>query len=404
MPQLRVFVSSTVRDLSQDRDRVRDMVISLGHHAVLSEYSGILYDPTQHTEEACVQELLSCDVVVLLVGGRLGSTATPKFVDRLDLGKLEQSAQSDANTPNLEGLSVTQLEAMSAFERSIPVFVFVSSEVQADRKFLDRNRHIELKGGQEMHFSSGVSMSDLEYISKFLAYIEKRASNNAVIEYRKVEDILEHLKIQWSSLLQRMLRDRQETQAYRDLMDALTAGIQEIKSGIVALSPDEKKTLASQVMQYRNLCVFISFFTNASTVAAQPEAIENFKAALKAMGLVEVIHTPASQNSSSSGTYNVPEKLYLVRSDDHLATEVVERTFERLERLWSEFSKLDSDARESIYQAVSKHEERFDWGDKSVDEINNWDNRMDVDKWISTDGIWGEVGGMWNPFPDVPPF
>lgn len=227
---------------------MRDMVISMGHLAVLSEYSGILYDPIQHTEEACVQELLSCDVVVLLVGGRLGSTATPKFVDRLDLGKLEQSAQSDANTPNLEGLSVTQLEAMSAFERSIPVFVFVSSEVQADRKFLDRNRHIELKGGQEMHFSSGVSMSDLEYISKFLAYIEKRASNNAVIEYRKVEDILEHLKIQWSSLLQRMLRDRQETQAYRDLMDALTAGIQEIKSGIVALSPDEKKTLASQVM------------------------------------------------------------------------------------------------------------------------------------------------------------
>lgn len=380
------------------------MVVSLGHHAVLSEYSGVLYDPAQHTQEACVQELASCDFVVLLVGARRGSTALPKFVDRLDQEKLIRSTSLDGHETLLDGLSVTQLEAMSAFERSIPVFAFVNSELQNDRRFLERNRNLSLPQGEVLNFSSGVTMRELEYISKFLSYIENRVSNNAVIEYNRVDEILLHLKVQWSSLMQRMLRERQDRQTYGDLMEAITVGIQEIKSGIVALSPDDKKTLASQVMKYRGLCSFISFFPEAENVAAGEGAIGEFKVSLKKMGMVEVIHVPGGQGSSPSGSFNIPEQLYLVRSGDAMATSVVERDMERMNKLWEEFSSLDSDARESIYGAVLEYDQRFDWGDRPVGEIREWDHRVDVDQWVATDDFWGGVWGGWASHPDSPPF
>ena len=90
----KVYVSSTVADLKQERRAVMDWLVTAGHQPVHS------YLPDSDTvRDSCLDDVDSCDLYVLILGHRYGF----------------QPAQD-----NPEGLSITQLEFRRAGQSGIP--------------------------------------------------------------------------------------------------------------------------------------------------------------------------------------------------------------------------------------------------------------------------------------------
>jgi Domain of unknown function (DUF4062) len=90
----RVYVSSTIADLRRERREAMDWLVAADHQVVHS------YRPNSETvREACLDDVDTCDLLVLIAGHRYG----------------HQPPQD-----NPEGLSITHLEFRRAGERGIP--------------------------------------------------------------------------------------------------------------------------------------------------------------------------------------------------------------------------------------------------------------------------------------------
>jgi len=99
----KVYVSSTVADLKQERRAVMDWLVAAGHLPVHS------YLPNSDTvRDSCLEDVDSCDLYVLIVGHRYGF----------------QPAQD-----NPESLSITHLEFRRAGQSGIPRIALLRTSI-----------------------------------------------------------------------------------------------------------------------------------------------------------------------------------------------------------------------------------------------------------------------------------
>jgi len=69
----RVFISSTYYDLKQVRYNIGDFIKNLGYEPIMHERSGVAYTQNEPLENDCYHELVSCDIVVCVIGNHFGS-------------------------------------------------------------------------------------------------------------------------------------------------------------------------------------------------------------------------------------------------------------------------------------------------------------------------------------------
>ncbi len=220
----------------------------------MSEYSGVLYDPKVHTHKACVQELATCDAVVMIIGSRWGSVAKPEFIDEIATeGKLDDSTGVLTDALEKGNVSVTQLEALTAFNRGIPMFVFVERSVRAEARFFEVNQELANAGNLRLPTMGDPRVA--KYIFDFLRYVEARTSGNAVTEFDSIEGIQRHLKHQWSAWLQRLLNEVREAQTQQSVVDAIAEKLEDLRVAMVSTMPDaDARRVASAVLEFRILC------------------------------------------------------------------------------------------------------------------------------------------------------
>src|ERR1044071_3638717 len=73
MARPRVFISSSFYDLKHVRSTLETFIGSLGYDPVLSEKGAIAYTPDIALDESCYREAKTCDIFILIVGGRYGT-------------------------------------------------------------------------------------------------------------------------------------------------------------------------------------------------------------------------------------------------------------------------------------------------------------------------------------------
>lgn len=205
MSAVRVFVSSTCYDLSFVRESLRGFISGLGYEPVMSDYSDILYDPREHTHTSCVKAVESCDLMVLIIGGRYGGKAVREAVSVLDFETLKRELQIE-NLPKNSVFSITQLEFLKATECGIPVYTFIKSDVYTDHKMYQINRnnpHIDT-----FEFASVEKPETAKYIFEFINTVRKRSRSNSIFSFDKEVEIEETLKKQWSNYFQKLLKEQ----------------------------------------------------------------------------------------------------------------------------------------------------------------------------------------------------
>jgi len=168
----RIFISSTYYDLKHVREIIREFVEDLGYEPVLSEFSDIFYRPGDTVQNSCLNEIPSCDIFVLIVGKRYGS-----------------SFPGDT-------LSITHREYLEAQNQNVPIYAFIDLDVLHDFEFHQNN---EPSKDFNYRVVEDVAIFDL------IADVQSATKDNSLIPFISISDILGHLKKQWASLLKNLL-------------------------------------------------------------------------------------------------------------------------------------------------------------------------------------------------------
>ena len=185
MARPRVFISSTFYNLKEVRAALEEFVRQLGYDAVVTD--NITYLPGQALDESCYLEAGSCDIFVLIIGGRYGSEVS-------DTDKKEEKDFYDRYK------SITRKEFESALERDVPIYVAVDRAVNVEYGTWDVNRENE---------SVNYRHVDSVNVFRLIEFIRNR-TQTPVHEFEQSAEMLEWLREQWSGLFQKMLSDRSE--------------------------------------------------------------------------------------------------------------------------------------------------------------------------------------------------
>ncbi|HLO72986.1 MAG TPA: DUF4062 domain-containing protein [Flavobacterium sp.] len=193
----KVFVSSTCYDLKEIRDNLYEFIDSLGYIPIFSDKNDVFYHPDLHTHEACLKEIESCQLFVLIIGGRFG-------------GKYKYDTTK----------SIVNAEYSAAKELNLPIITFVSRDVYGNHFMYEKNKDKEIEY---------TAISDQKYaknIFEFINSIRRSNINNGLFEFEFARDIKTILKKQFAGMFYDFLWDRKnkiESDKTRSLLRNLTA-------------------------------------------------------------------------------------------------------------------------------------------------------------------------------------
>lgn len=210
----RVFVSSTCYDLKYIRENLKYFISNLGYESILSEEGDVFYNPEQHTHNACLSEIQTCQLFVLIIGGRYGG----KYLK--------------------EDKSITNKEYEEAVKLKIPVFTLIEKNVWGEHLVYQKNKN-NTSGNAIIY----PSVDDVKIFS-FIDEVRKNNTNNAIYPFADFRDIESYLKKQWAGMMYNFLTSNIETRKVTDLFLEIHNATEKIEyyTKQVALNVGDKHT------------------------------------------------------------------------------------------------------------------------------------------------------------------
>lgn len=198
----RIFVSSTCYDLNEIRDNLYSFIESLGYTPVFSDKNDVFYHPDLHSHEACIKEIETCHIFILIVGGRFGG----------------QYVYDDEK-------SIVNAEYEAAKKLQLPIFSFIKREVHEDHRVFTRNKKTKPKIYDQLDYPSIEKQETAIRIFDFIDIIRKSDVNNAYFTFEFARNIRDALKKQLAGLFFDFLWKRQkekESERTNELLSNLT--------------------------------------------------------------------------------------------------------------------------------------------------------------------------------------
>ncbi len=209
MSRPRVFVSSTYYDLKHLRSSIDNFIESLGFDSILSEKGDIAYSPYQPLDKSCYKAAETCDIFVLIVGGRYGSRASTA-----------KEAPTDLDLERYD--SVTKLEYEAAASRNIPIYILIEQNVYAEYHTYIKNK------GNRVDYAHVDSVNIFELIEGILA----KTRNNPICTFERFTEVENWLREQWAGRFQDLLLQKNNQKQ----LSTLSAQIATLSDQVEALS------------------------------------------------------------------------------------------------------------------------------------------------------------------------
>lgn len=159
-----IFISSTIADLQYLRDAIRDAVVDLRYHPVMSEHGEIGYIRPTTAATACYRSVEQCQMVILIIGKKYG-------------------------TPGEDGFSVTHKEYLAAKKASIPTITFVEQQVLHYKEVFDASPESDL-------WNTFTLMNRPSSTFKLIDDISSSDIFNGLVSFTSAVDAKEKLKLQ----------------------------------------------------------------------------------------------------------------------------------------------------------------------------------------------------------------
>lgn len=176
----RVFISSTCYDLKHIRENLKFFVETIGYQPVLSDDGDVFYSPYSHTHESCLKEVETCQLFILIIGGRYGGN----FKDN--------------------DKSITNNEYKEAVKQNIPIFTLVETGVYSDHNVYNKNK----KDKPDIYKDISYPNIDDIKIFDFIDEVRKNDKNNAIQPFRNFSDMEIYLKKQWAGMMYDFLLEK----------------------------------------------------------------------------------------------------------------------------------------------------------------------------------------------------
>ena len=175
MAKPRVFISSTFYDLRQVRQDLDQFVMSLGYEPIRNEEGDIPYGKDVELEKYCYDEIKNCDILVSIIGGRLGSeSVTGPY-------------------------SISQIELKTALKENKQIYIFIENTVLAEYQTYLLN-----KGNDQIKYKYVDSCKIYEFIEE----VNRLKVNNNIKGFESTSDITKYLKEQLAGLFKRFLDEQ----------------------------------------------------------------------------------------------------------------------------------------------------------------------------------------------------
>jgi hypothetical protein len=353
MAGLKVFVSSTCYDLSVIRSQLRLFIQNIGHEPVMSDYNDILYDPRVHTHTSCVDEVMSCDMVILIVGSRYGGKTVPEALTKLDFEKLFQESKSMASLKNRDNLSVTQLEILKAVEEGIPVFTFIDDGVWHDHALYEKNKEKEIIG--KIEFPSIQKPETALFIFEFINFLRHRARGNSVFSFSKLQDIEDVLRKQWSAFFQKLLLEQRSRAHAARRFDDLSEQFEDLKTAILtSIGSNKEREVARGVVRYRRLILALrSLGMRDTTIALRGQP--SWKELLEELQIRTVVNRDMLPPDFHTGRIGMRSSVFLIKMDNTFYEMRAPLDYlNELEDEWDSFVQLPEETKAIILEALSE--------------------------------------------------
>lgn len=197
----KIFISSTCYDLKYIRENLKLFIKNIGYDSVLSEDGDVYYDTNIHTHDACLSEVSSCQIFVLIIGGRYG-------------GKYKS-----------EDTSITNMEYRQAVELKIPIFTIVEQSVYSEHYVYIKNKEKSYIDATQICYPNVDNVKIFDFIDE----VRKRSVNNAIFPFNDYSDIEQYLRKQWAGMMHQFLTSQSESKRVFKLFEQIQTATDKIE-------------------------------------------------------------------------------------------------------------------------------------------------------------------------------
>jgi hypothetical protein len=206
----RVFISSTYYDLKYLRERIELFLERFNFEPILFESDKLTYEHGKPVDGAAYEEVLLCNMMVLIVGGRYGSPAS----NNTDLEEWQNKYDEDF-------VSITRKEYETALKNNIPVFILIDKNVYSEfQSFNDNKAFFE-----KLIKTGGVKKGEYKFShvdSPSVFYFIESLKQKPVKTFEKVEEIESYLGNQFSGMFFLYLKKLQEESNGQKVLDSVS--------------------------------------------------------------------------------------------------------------------------------------------------------------------------------------
>jgi hypothetical protein len=226
----RVFISSTCYDLKHIRENLKFFVKTIGYEPVLSDDGDVFYSPYSHTHESCLKEVETCQLFILIIGGRYGGNY--KDTDK----------------------SITNNEYKEAVKQNIPIFTLVEAGVYSDHNVYNKNK----KDKPDIYKDISYPNIDDIKIFDFIDEVRKNGKNNAIQPFRNFSDMEIYLKKQWAGMMYDFLLEKNKvseskiTNKLLDNIDIASKKTEELVKYLLKLSNQSNPNIDKEIENINN--------------------------------------------------------------------------------------------------------------------------------------------------------
>lgn len=120
MDKEKIFVSSTIHDLTRERDAIKKSLFKEGYYPVLSESDEFRYAPNDvDSHDHCIDELLKCNKMIFIIGEKYGGEYIgEKYKSYIE--EIQKESKEIITEP-----SISLMEFFAAKKNNLKYYVFV---------------------------------------------------------------------------------------------------------------------------------------------------------------------------------------------------------------------------------------------------------------------------------------